>query len=84
MAHEGVEREELDEDVGDVDDLAEEVQDNEVVALTTSAHHAAGAREQVLQADRAACLEVFLTCQVPEQRKNIILELKSRILSVHV
>ena len=44
VSHEDVESEELEEGVGDVDELGDDVERRQVVAMVTSTAHAAGAR----------------------------------------
>lgn len=60
-AEEDVEDEELADDVGDVDELTEDVEDGQVVAVTAAADQAAGAGQAVLDAHRTARLVLLLT-----------------------
>ena len=64
-AQEGVEGEELPQDVGEEDEFTEEVEDDQVVTEPPPAAHTAGAGQAVLEAHRAACLVLPLTRQVP-------------------
>ena len=66
---EGVQDEQLTDDVCDEEDLHVEVESDEVVAATTSARSAERPGEEVLQADGAATLGFVLARQVSEEHK---------------
>lgn len=70
VAQEVVEEEDLAQHVRDEDRLDDEVNNNKVVAVATTAPTANGAGEHGLDADRAAGLVLLLASQVPGERRR--------------
>ena len=64
-AEEGVEHEQLADDVDDKEDFSDEVERDQIVALATTTHEAHGAGETVLYAHRKVRLFFALRLQIP-------------------
>lgn len=60
-----VKSEKLSDDVGDEDQLAEEVEHRKVVSIATTADQAARTGDEMLETDRAPCAVLTLARQVP-------------------
>ena len=65
-----VEHEELTDHVGQVKQLDEQVQRDQVVTTTTTTHEADGARQTVFHTQRTARLDFTLTLQVPDVKNT--------------
>jgi len=65
-AEEGVQYEQLSHDVSNVQQLHEQVENDQVVAMTTAAEEATGARTEVLQADGTPGAKRSLARKIPK------------------